>query len=127
MSDDTTSEGGELQPNDGLTDLQRAGARLAAEGWTGKAIATELQVAPETVSRWRKLPAYNKAVLKHHEFASLSTRARIAELIEESLDALEELMDRHQDPRIRLRAATTLLQLANVGGMVKAARNADAE
>ena len=124
MSDEET-DNGELQPNDGLTNLQREGARLAAEGWRGVDIASELQVAPETVSRWRKLPAYSQAVLQHHEAASLATRARLAELIEQSLDTLEELMGYRYDRRIQLRAATALLQLAGVNRIMRQASRDD--
>jgi DNA-binding NarL/FixJ family response regulator len=47
---------GEVVGLDGLTDQQREGARLAAAGWRGVDIAEHLDVAPETVSRWRKKP-----------------------------------------------------------------------
>lgn len=121
MADDTETPAGELVPNDGLTDLQREGARLAAEGWSGKQIASELQVAPETVSRWRKLPAFNRAVLGYHEHAAEATRARLVQLIEQGLDKLEDLMNYPADKRIQLRAAIALLELAGVQRVMRAA------
>lgn len=125
MTDDT--ESGELQPRDGLTDLQREGARLAAEGWLGKQIARELEVAPETVSRWRKIPAFNRAILNHHEYAAIATRARLVQLIETAIDELEELVTYRHDASIRLRAAKCVLEVAGVQRVMRAAANSDDE
>ena len=127
MTDDTETPGGELVPNDGLTDLQREGARMAAEGWRGVDIAEHLQVAPETVSRWRKLPAFNHAVLRYHDHAAVATRARLVSMIEQSLDKLEDLMNYPHDKRIQLRAATALLELSGVQRVMRASARTDDE
>ncbi|WP_295538266.1 hypothetical protein [uncultured Thiohalocapsa sp.] len=100
---------------DGLTDQQRRGAELAAAGWAGVDIASELNVRPETVSRWRKLPAWQAA----HEAVVAEVRGELegalTELAGAALGELEQLLTYRHDPGIRLRAATALLQMAGVG------------
>lgn len=103
---------------DGLTDQQRRGAELAAAGWSGADIARELQVRPETVSRWRKLPAWQAAVDGILSEAREAIGARVMELSERALDELEQLVSYRHNPSIRLRACIEMVRLAGVGRAV---------
>lgn len=106
---------GEVIGIDGLTDQQREGARLAAAGWRGVDIAEHLDVAPETVSRWRKKPEYVAAIEAILSEAHSEAAGRMVELTDKALDVLEETLDYKYDRRIKLRAAIALLQLSGVG------------
>ncbi|MEA3277969.1 MAG: helix-turn-helix domain-containing protein [Pseudomonadota bacterium] len=106
---------GEVIGIDGLTDQQREGARLAAAGWRGVDIAEQLDVAPETVSRWRKKPEYVAAIEAILSEARLEVAGRMADLTDKALDVIEDTLDYKYDRRIKLRAAIALLQLSGVG------------
>jgi hypothetical protein len=105
---------------DGLTNQQRRGAELAAAGWSGVDIAGEIGVRPETVSRWRKLAAWQAA----HDAITAEVRgeleASLTELAGKALTELEALLDYRHNPTIRLRASVALLQMAGVGRVQQA-------
>ncbi|WPL11366.1 MULTISPECIES: hypothetical protein [Thiorhodovibrio] len=103
---------------DGLTDQQRRGAELAAAGWSGVDIAGELNVRPETVSRWRKLPAWQAAVDGILSEARAVIGSRVLDLSERALDQLELLVEYRHNPTIRLRACIEMVRLAGVGRAV---------
>ena len=100
---------------DGLTDQQRRGAELAAAGWTGVAIAAELDVRPETVSRWKRLPAWQAVYTAIVAEARGELQASLRDLAGMALDVVEGTMAGDYDPALRLRAATEVLRLAGVG------------
>ena len=100
---------------DGLSDMQREGARLAASGWRGCDIADHLGVAQETVSRWRRKPEYIRAIEAHLADARAEVTGRMAEMTDQALDVIEGMMKAAYDPALKLRAAIALLQLAGVG------------
>lgn len=110
---------------DGLTDQQRRGAELAAAGWSGADIARELQVRPETVSRWRKLPAWQAAVDGILSEAREAIGARVMDLSERALDELEALVSYRHNPSIRLRACIEMVRLAGVGRAVSSGQRAN--
>ena len=113
MSDDDTHD--PVRIEDGLTDQQRRGAELAAAGWSGADIAHELGIRPATVSRWRRLPAWQAA----HDAIVAEVRgeleASLTELASKALVELEALLGYGYNPSIRLRASIALLQMAGVG------------
>ena len=88
---------------------------MAAAGWRGVDIAEHLDVAPETVSRWRKKPEYVAAIEAILSEAHSEAAGRMVELTDKALDVLEETLDYKYDRRIKLRAAIALLQLSGVG------------
>jgi hypothetical protein len=99
---------------DGLADQQREGARLAAAGWRGVDIAEHLEVAPETVSRWRKKPEYIAAIEAILSEARSEVAGRMVELTDKALDVVEQTLEHPYDSALRLRAAVALLQLSGV-------------
>lgn len=100
---------------DGLTDQQREGARLAAAGWRGVDIAERLEVAPETVSRWRKKPEYIAAIEAILSEARSEVAGRMVELTDKALDVMEDMLEYRYDSRLKLRSAIALLQVAGTG------------
>jgi hypothetical protein len=100
---------------DGLTDQQRRGAELAAAGWSGVDIASELGIRQETVSRWRKLPAWQAAHDAIVNEVRGELRASLHLLAGKALAELEELVEYRHDPGIRLRASVALMRMAGIG------------
>jgi hypothetical protein len=106
---------GEVIGIDGLTDQQREGARLAAAGWRGVDIAEHLDVAPETVSRWRKKPEYVAAIEAILSEARSEVAGRMVELTDKALDVVEQTLEHPFDRALKLRAAVALLQISGIG------------
>jgi hypothetical protein len=106
---------GEVVGLDGLTDQQREGARLAAAGWRGVDIAEHLDVAPETVSRWRKKPEYVAAIEAILSEARSEVAGRMVELTDKALDVVEQTLEHPFDRALKLRAAVALLQVSGIG------------
>ena len=100
---------------DGLTAQQRRGAELAAAGWSGVDIASELGIRQETVSRWRKLPAWQAAYEAIVSEVRGELRASLHDLTGKALAELEALIEYRHNPTIRLRASIALLQLSGIG------------
>jgi len=124
MADDTCNgDESVVGLDDRLTDQQREGARLAAAGWKGTDIAESLGVRQETVSRWRKLPAYRAAIEGHLADSRNATAGRMADMVGHALDVIEEQMDYKHDRSIKLRAAIALLQLSGLGRAMAAAQS----
>ena len=92
MSDDTEADTGPVNITNGLTDQQQRGAELAAAGWSGVNIAAELGVRQETVSRWRKLPAWQAAVDAITGEVRAEISGRLMDLSQAALDELEQLI-----------------------------------
>jgi len=106
---------GEVVGLDGLTDQQREGARLAAAGWRGVDIAEHLDVAPETVSRWRKKPEFIAAIEAILNEVRSEVAGRMVELTDKALDVVEQTLEHPFDRALKLRAAVALLQISGIG------------
>lgn len=117
---------GEVIGIDGLTDQQREGARLAATGWRGVDIAEHLDVAPETVSRWRQKPEYIAAIEAVLSEARAETVGRLADLTDKALDVIDEMLEYRYDKSLKLRAAVALLQISGIGRAMSNAPSAKA-
>ena len=115
---------GEVIGIDGLTDQQREGARLAAAGWRGVDIAEHLDVAPETVSRWRQKPEYIAAIEAVLSEARAETVGRLADLTDKALDVIDEMLEYQYDKSLKLRAAVALLQISGIGRAMSNAASA---
>ena len=95
-----------------LNESQLLGARLLAAGESGKVVAEKLNVAPETISRWRKQPEFeaylNDFLLDAHE----ATKNRLRGVATQALDVVETLMQDSQVPaRDRLSTALKILKM----------------
>lgn len=107
---------------DGLSDQQREGARLAAQGWRGCDIADHLGVAQETVSRWRRKQEYLQAIEGHLADARTEVTGRLGDMVQKALDVIEDQLDYRHDRALKLKAAIALLNLAGVGRSMAASR-----
>lgn len=116
------TESGPVGIESGLTNQQQKGAELAAAGWSGVDIADELGVRQETVSRWRKLPAWQAEYERILSEARAELAGRIMELSSAALDRLADLLDYPHDPGVRLRAAVAVLQIAGAGRVMSGAK-----
>jgi len=115
---------GEVVGLDGLTDQQREGARLAAAGWRGIDIAEHLDVAPETVSRWRKKPEYVAAIEAILSEARSEVVGRMVELTDKALGVMDDMLEYRYDSSLKLRAAIALLQISGIGRVMSSAASA---
>lgn len=120
---DPETDSGPVNIDSGLTNQQQKGAALAAAGWSGVDIAAELGVRQETVSRWRKLPAWQAEYERILSEARAELAGRIMELSSEALDRLADLLDYPHDPGVRLRASVAVLQIAGAGRVMSAKRD----
>ena len=109
---------------DGLTDPQREGAQLMAQGYKQRDIAEAVGVDEATVSRWKRRPAFIALVQAIHAESNAELAARMGELTHRALDVLEAALEYRHDPRVGMKAAIALLQLSGVGRMTRAAQTA---
>jgi hypothetical protein len=74
-----------------------------------------LDVAPETVSRWRKKPEYVAAIEAILNEARSEVAGRMVELTNKALDVVEQTLEYPFDRALKLRAAVALLQISGIG------------
>ncbi len=96
-----------------LNESQLLGAQLLAAGESGKVVAEKLNVAPETISRWRKQPEFeayvNALLLDAHEATENRLRGGVAT---QALDVVESLLQDPEVPaRVKLSAALKILEM----------------
>lgn len=100
------TEGSQHIPTPGLTVLQRTAASLLARGRNRQQVAVALGVSVGTLSKWRRLPAFQEAEAEAAETARTTTVRGII------MDAmLSARRDDGVDWTARLRAAAMLDQL----------------
>jgi hypothetical protein len=110
----------EVIGEDGFTDQQREGARPAAAGWRGIDISEHLDVAPETVSRWRKKPEYIAAIESILERGAVRGSEPYGRADGQALDVIEQTLEHRYDSALKLRAAVALLQISGIGRVMSA-------
>jgi hypothetical protein len=76
-----------------LNECQRLAAQMLAMGHSGKSVATELGVAPETVSRWRQEPIFNRYLNSMLVTNQEIIKQRLAGMATKALDILDETLD----------------------------------
>lgn len=113
--------GAEAVGLDGLTDPQREGARLMAQGYKQRDIAETVGVDEATVSRWKRRPAFVALVQAIHAEANAEIIGRMADLTHRALDVCESLLEYRHDPGLKLRAAIAIINASGITRMSKAA------
>lgn len=95
-----------------LTPQQLDAARHLARGASGVETARAVKVRPETISAWRRFPAFAAELARLIELAQQGTaRERAEALAPRALDALQRaLTDERADPRAKIAAADALLR-----------------
>ena len=105
-----------------LTALQLEAARHLARGRTGAETAAAVGIRPETVSRWRQLPAFALELRRLVEVAEVGDpAARVEALIRPALDTLQAVLtDPHAARPAKIAAASALLSFAAATNPTKA-------
>ena len=97
-----------------LTPQQLEAARHLVRGASGAEAAAAANVRPETISRWRRDPAFISELRRLVELAEHGdTRARVEALTPKALDALTDALASTRAPlALRVEAAAALLAFA---------------
>lgn len=93
-----------------LSPVQWQAVQLIVAGRRGVDVAAELDVTPETVSRWRALPVFQAALNVGVRDSYCSTIGRLRDARTGALDVLCALLQ-SEDERLRLSAALSVLRL----------------
>jgi hypothetical protein len=93
---------------------QLLAAQLLAAGKSGKAVAAEVDVAEETISRWKQDKDFQiyitELMIETHEIAKM----RLQSLVEKAVNNIEEtLCDPTMPPKDRFIVAIKVLELCN--------------
>jgi len=107
----------------GLRPKQVLAAMMIVEGRMAKEVAQYLRVSPETVSRWRALPAFQALVRDMVQDSIDATKLGLLSLCSESIGHLRGLI-RGMDDEMALKAITLLFSKA---GPVLAAMSAEVQ
>ena len=100
-----------------LKENQIIATQKVALGLTNRQIAKELNVAEETISRWKKLPEFQAEINAILLECRDNTKQRLRNLLTNSLDLLEEEMN-NPESRHRVTIALKMLQLVRVNELV---------
>jgi len=92
---------------------------MVANGMTGKAIAKELKVTEETVSRWKQVPEFQAGVNAILKDTMESARDRLRCLVGKALDTLEDAIDGDDlSIKDKVNASFKILSLCDTGALV---------
>ena len=95
-----------------LNEQQRLAVMRLAQGERANSIAEALEVAPETISRWRQQEEFGDAIDRLQRAAFESNLQRMRGLIGTALDTIEDVLtDEEANPKVRVDASFKLLQL----------------
>lgn len=94
----------------GLTAQQWQAVALLVAGRRQVDVAQELDVTPETLSRWKTLPTFTAALNGAVRDAYEASVGQVRESAREALDVLQDLLH-SSDERVRLQAALHVVQL----------------
>ena len=95
-----------------LSAKQLRAITLIAEGKTGKEVAVEVSVAPQTVSEWRKSPLF-VAELNNFRMELLETaRSALQHAPNLAVATLVELAESSDNPETRRKAALDILRMS---------------
>ena len=86
-----------------LNENQLLAIPLIAQGVSGKDIANKLNVAKETISRWKKIPEFQAEVNKLLKEYREETQHKLRSLVNTALEVIkDELDDKNSDQRITI-------------------------
>jgi hypothetical protein len=85
---------------------------LLAAGTTSRAAAEELSISPQTISEWKRNPAFIAQLNDLQVSAIDAARTKIQQAASDAVDALRELVGDGENPEIRRKAANDILRLA---------------
>ncbi len=94
-----------------LNETQQIAIQLLASGKSCTAVAKELDVSKETVSRWKQLPEFRAGINILVEEAREAIRSKMIKLASNALEVIESDLQAQDDPARRSKAAYRILQL----------------
>ncbi len=98
-----------------LTPQHHKAIELFSTGLTNKAVAEELNIAPETISRWKSDFAFQAELNRLLRFNQEAIQDRLSHLSTVALDTIEAVMTDNEAPhKDRLTASIKLLEIAQV-------------
>lgn len=104
-----------------LKENQLIAVQLVASGKQGRVIAETLQIAEETVSRWRQLPAFEAGLNTLLRDARDTARERLRGLMGVALDTIEGAMvSPDLSAKDRLQAAFKVLDMCGIKDLASA-------
>jgi hypothetical protein len=103
----------DADPIDALNDRHRFAIELLVRGKSPGSVAHAVQVNPKTLYVWRQREVFRDELARRRRELWSEVGDRVRGLIHPSLDVIEQhLADRYD--RARLRAAATVLRIANL-------------
>jgi len=97
-----------------LKENQVLAAQLLASGNTGRAVAEQINVAEETISRWRLLPEFQLYLSELMIAANENARVKLQSLISKTVDNIENaLNDNTLSPKDKFIASIKVLELCS--------------
>jgi len=97
-----------------LNGNQQLAIQLLASGKAGKAVAQELGIRNETLSRWRNQPQFQAELNAFVEDIRENARGRLLALVDRALEIIEQELKNDEPSSQRTRTAFKVLQM--VGG-----------
>ena len=94
-----------------LNESQELAVVLLTSGKTCSAVAAELGVTRETISRWKRKPEFNQRLELSLEEVRDMARARISAMMDGALGVLESNLSATQSSEIRTRTAIKIMEL----------------
>jgi len=108
-----------MQKSINLNKRQLLAVEMAAAGARGKAIAKQLKVTEETVSRWKQVPEFQAGVNAILKDTMESARDRLRCLVGKALETLEGAIDGDDLPiKEKVNASFKILSLCDTGALV---------
>ncbi len=95
-----------------LKEKQIQAAILLMQGKTGREVATELNITPETVSHWRANPEFEAFMNELRLDVIKSARDSLKNLSVKATRTLEDLLEKADSDAVRLKAALAILAMA---------------
>jgi len=97
-----------------LTEKHHRAIGLMILGMKGIDIGAKLNIAPETVSRWRSDFDFQAELNRRLQENQQAARDRLRALTDTALEAFEDILSNSADDKARLAAATKVLELAKL-------------
>lgn len=94
-----------------LTSKQLKALPLMAQGMSGKDVAKEVSVTPQTVSEWKNSPAFMATLNILRTEILESARSQLQQSPNKAIQTLIDLMDNSENEETRRKAALDILRL----------------
>ena len=99
---------------DDLTPKQIQALPLLARGMLAAEVATKIDVSPQQISAWKKVPAFSKALGRLRQEQLYSAIAHVQALTRVATAGLERIIAETKDDKTRLEACRYVLDVAGI-------------